>query len=90
MQVWFVRQIYSSFDYGTSYEHMLFSTQEKAEEKFMELVDSNTDLFSSKIKWELDNSPSKMFSARDENNSERSSNNFLTVGNYVLNSGIRL
>lgn len=56
----------------------------------MELVDSNTDLFGSKIKWELDNSPSKMFSARDENNSEWSSNNFLTVGNYVLNSGIRL
>ena len=61
MQVWFVRQIYSLFDYGTSYEHMLFSTQEKAEEKFMELVDSNTDLFGSKIKWELDNSPSKIF-----------------------------
>ena len=85
-----MRQTYSSFDCGTSCEHILFSTQEKAEEKFMELVDSNTDLFGSKIKWELDNSPSKMFSARDENNLEWGSNNFLTVGNYVLNYGIRL
>ena len=31
-----------------------------------------------------------MFSTRDENNSEWNSNNFLTVVNYPLDSGIRL
>ena len=86
-----MRQIYSSFDYCCiNYEYMLFSIREKAEEKFMELVNSNTDLFGSKIKWKLDNSPNKMFSAHDENNSEWGSDVSLTVGNYLLDSGIRL
>lgn len=88
MKVWYVCQSYVAFEYGSSDDFILFSTQEKAEEKFMELVEAGKDLWGeNNTEWILDNNLSKMFTAHNASNSEYGSNTYLSVGSYDIDSG---
>lgn len=85
MKVWYVCQYNYSFECGSNSNCLLFSTQEKAEEKFMKLVDSGKDVWGGPEEWILDNTPNKMFSASSPYNSE-DSGSCLSVGSHELDS----
>lgn len=87
MKVWYIAQVHSDIECGESEKHILFSTQEKAEEKFMELVDSKKDIFDNYENWVLDEMPfRKMFYASADNHDPCSCKT-LSVGSYEIDSG---
>lgn len=89
MKIWYVCQYNYSFEGGSNSNCLLFSAQEKAEEKFMELVDSSKDVWGGPVEWILDNTSNKMFSASSSYNSEYSGS-CLSVGSHDLDSDVVL
>lgn len=86
MKIWYVCQSSITFEFGSSEHFILFSTQEKAEEKFKDLVESNKNIWGSNISWELKSSTNKMLSAYDSRNSAED-RRYLDVGYYEIDSG---
>lgn len=87
MKVWYVCQTSVTREYGSSEHFILFSTQKKAEEKLMELVESSKNICGRPVAWELKNNTNKMLSACDSTNVVGEDCRYLDVGSYEIDSG---